>query len=143
LECSSSRRSDEADPARERRQRALAGRIEQALGLKPKPKFLELGRQESNAFRSNEVEDELEFAPLRIHGDSPMSDDPFSVFQLKSRHVVAEKNGSQRSAGVFERKVPVPRLRSRVIRNLSLDPEVAEEFVRFENFPEEGDNSRD
>ena len=69
------RRGHHGDPARVRRERALARGIEEPLLLEAGAAPLELGGGRAGAGRLDEVDDELEIAPLLVEGEGAVGEE--------------------------------------------------------------------
>ena len=94
-------RRDDADAARQDRQRALARRVEQALGLQPALQLLEGGLQRAEAVRLERVADDLILALGFVDAEPAARDHAHAVFgrelQRPRRH--AEHHARESARG--------------------------------------------
>ena len=104
------RAGDDGDRPRPRRQRALAGRVEQALRGEPRLERLEPQRQVAEPRRLDRLDVELERALRLEQVDPAVGDDPEPGLRLERRAdaVVAEPDALELRSLVLEREVGVP-----------------------------------
>ena len=125
------RARDDGDRRRARRQRPLAGRVEQALLGQLRLERLEPERQVAEARRLDRLDVELERALRLEQVDPAVDDDPEAGLGLERRAdpLVAEPDALERAAVVLEAEVGVARGADRHPADLALDPDVAQPLV--------------
>jgi len=115
------RRGDQPDAARQRRQRALACRVEQALGLQPRLQAQELLEQSPLAGALHGFDHQLQIAARLVHRQAPAHLDGVAL----ARHEVqqpggaAEHGAAQLAGFVLEREIAVPAGRPREAGDLA------------------------
>src|SRR5690606_21101753 len=122
------RRRDDADALRHARQRALALRIEQPLGLELALQRLEAASQQPFAGFLDLVDDELELAAGFVKADPRADDDLLAVLEREAEVArgLTEHRAAYLRVRVLQRPVEMPRRRPGQVRNLALDPDRAE-----------------
>jgi len=113
------------------RQRPLPGLIEEALGLQAVLQLFEPELELAQAGRRQEFNRELVRTLRLLHPDGTPGDEPIAIVgthpgALQGR---AKHHAAKLAEGIFERKVGVTRHRDGEVRDLALDPEVAEERI--------------
>ena len=118
----------DGDDGGTRRQRALAGGLEQALGRKPRLERLEAEREVSKTGRLQRGDVQLVDAARVVDVDPAVGDDAQSRLRLERRGepIVTEPDAGELAALVLEREVAVAGARDRHAADLALDPHVAE-----------------
>ncbi len=120
-------RGDDADLARQRRQRPLARRVEQPLGLQALLELLERQLQGAEPLGSMSLADDLVLALRLVDAEAAARDDVQAVLELElQRTAAADLNmtASQLRAGVLQREVDVAGVPQPAVGDLALDPDV-------------------
>ena len=121
-------RGDDADAARQDRQRLFARFVEEALFLQLLFKLLEgeLERAESDRLDVRDVN--LIFAAQFVDAERAAHGDVQAVLgaELQGASLVAETDAANLRARIFQGEVEMSRLRRAVIRDFAFDPDVAE-----------------
>ena len=117
-------RGHDADLAREPRQRALAARVEEALGRQPLLELLEGQLQGAEATRLQQLDHQLVLAALRVDLDGAERHHVQAVGRLEADapHAVAKEHRAQLRRLVLEREVRVARAVHLEVGDLALDP---------------------
>ena len=136
-------RGDDADGARECRQRALARGVEKAFGFES---FLELLEGELERAGANGLKGfghELHLAALVVDADPAASEDVLAVFRAKAqqRGLAAEEDDGKLGVGVLQREVNVAGGRGAQVGDFALDPDVG--VLGFDDLANVGDEQAD
>ena len=124
-------RGDDADLARQRRQRTLAPWIEESLALQPFLQLIEGQLPRAQALRLQMLADDLILALRVVDGDAPARHHAEAVFDLEAQiaDVRAEHHRFDLRAGVLQREVDVSGLGDEAVRDLTLDPDLEESLL--------------
>jgi len=114
-------RRHQADAARQRRQRALAGGVEQALGLQPRLQPQELLEQRALAGALHGFHHQLQVAARLVHRQAPAHLDRVTLarHELQQPGGAAEHGAAQLAGVVLEREITVPTGSAREARHLA------------------------
>ena len=125
-------RGDDADLARQRRQRPLARGVEQPFGLQPLLQLIEGELQRAEPLRLEVLADELIFALGLVDRDAAARDDVQAVVRLELQVAQrrAEHHALDLRAGVLQREVQVAGVPDAAVRELALDPDFEELGLR-------------
>ena len=125
--CAVERRHD-PDFGRQRRQRPLARRVEEALGLELLLQLLERQLQRAEALGLEVVAEDLILALRLVDADPAARDHAQSVFglELQVAHGRAVHHRLDLRAAILEREVQVAGVPQPAVGDLALDPEIAE-----------------
>ena len=121
-------RGDHPDPAREKRQRSLARRVEQAFSRQPRFELLEGKLERSDPFRLGILHDHLIVA-LGLVDRHPASADelqPVLKGEPQGASDGPEQDRTNLTGGVFQREVGVSGGRDAEVGDLPLHPDVRE-----------------
>ena len=121
-------RGHDADFRRQRRQRPLARRLEEALGLEFLLQLLERQLQRAESLRLQVVAEQLILA-LRLVDAEPAARDhaqPVFGLELQVAHGGAIHHRLDLRAAILEREVEVAGVPQPAVGDLSLDPQIAE-----------------
>ncbi len=129
-------RSDDADAARQHRQRLFARFVEEAFFLQLFFELLEGELERAESDRLNVRDVNLVFAAHFVDAERAANGDVQAVFgaELQSAGLVAEADAANLRARIFQSEVEMSRLRGAVIRDFAFDPDVAK--GAFEKFAE-------
>src|SRR6185312_10514492 len=124
-------RRDDADLARQRRQRALLRRIEQALRLQPLLQLLERELERAESLRLEMLADDLILALRLVDGDLPARHDPKAVdrLELEVAQGRAEHQPFEQRRGVFQREVEMSGVPDPDAGEFALDPDLEESLL--------------
>ena len=122
-------RGDDADLARQRRQRPLARRVEEPLVLQPFLQLIERELQRAEAVRLEVLAHELVLALRLVHRDLAARDDSKTVFRLELQisERGAEDDRADLRSTVLQREIQVSgRIPHAAAGQLAFDPDLVE-----------------
>jgi hypothetical protein len=121
-------RGDDPDLPRQRRQRPLAGGVEQAFGVKPLLQLIERQLQRAEPLGLEVLADELILAFGLVHRQAPACHHAHAVarleFQIAERR--PENHAAHLRAGVFQGEVQMAGVPDPTVRELALDPHLGQ-----------------
>ena len=126
--CGAVERRDDANATGQHRQRAFAGRLEQAFALEFPFQLLERDLERAGAGRLEGVGDQLIVALLLIDAEPSARDHAHAIFrlELQSLYRRAEHHAAQLCAVIFEAEVEMARTPLLAVGQLAFDEHVAE-----------------
>src|SRR5688572_21224920 len=118
-------RGHDADLAGQRRERALACRIEETLGLKPPLQLIEGKLQRAEAMRLHALAHDLILTFRLVYADAPAHDDMQTVFrfELQRADVRLEHDRFDLGARIFQREVEVAGVPEAAVGNFCFHPD--------------------
>ena len=121
-------RGDDADAARQRRQRPLARLVEQALGGQPVAQLLEGQLQRAQPARLHVLADQLVLAARVVDAEPAAGHDVHAVLGLEAQQLQrrAEHHALHLRVGVLEGEVEVAGVPDPGARELAFDPDLGE-----------------